>query len=51
MSDQNKEMIRAEGLSKYYGAFAAIDNVSFTVPRGQVAALNAVPSDRSHEVR
>ncbi len=39
MTGTNQEMIRAEGLSKYYGAFAAIDNVSFTVPRGQVAAF------------
>lgn len=39
MSDQNQEMIRAEGLCKYYGAFAAIENVSFTIPRGQVAAF------------
>ena len=39
MAGTNEEMIRAEGLSKYYGAFAAIENVSFTIPRGQVAAF------------
>ena len=32
-------MIEAEGLSKYYGDFAAVESVSFTVPRGQVAAF------------
>ena len=32
-------MIEARGLCKYYGPFAAIENVSFTIPRGQVAAF------------
>lgn len=32
-------MIEAIGLSKFYGSFAAIRDVSFTVPRGQVAAF------------
>jgi ABC-2 type transport system ATP-binding protein len=32
-------MIEAIGLSKFYGEFAATKNVSFTVPRGQVAAF------------
>ena len=32
-------MIEATGLSKFYGSFAAIRDVSFTVPRGQVAAF------------
>jgi ABC-2 type transport system ATP-binding protein len=32
-------MIEAAGLSKFYGSFAAIRDVSFTVPRGQVAAF------------
>jgi ABC-2 type transport system ATP-binding protein len=32
-------MIEAEGLSKYYGDFAAIRDVSFAIPRGQVAAF------------
>src|SRR5688572_25121934 len=32
-------MIEARGLSKFYGPFVATKNVSFTVPRGQVAAF------------
>ena len=32
-------MIEAVGLSKFYGSFAAIRDVSFSVPRGQVAAF------------
>lgn len=41
MSD-NKDsevMIEARGLSKFYGEFAAAQNISFTVPRGQVCAF------------
>ncbi|MGH9674774.1 MAG: ABC transporter ATP-binding protein [Bryobacteraceae bacterium] len=32
-------MIEAVGLSKFYGDFAAVRDVSFSVPRGQVAAF------------
>jgi len=32
-------MIEAEGLSKYYGDFAAIENVSFQVRQGEVVAF------------
>ncbi|HEY3968051.1 MAG TPA: ATP-binding cassette domain-containing protein [Planctomycetaceae bacterium] len=32
-------MIEAKGLCKYYGPFAAIEHVSFAIPRGQVAAF------------
>ncbi|MBW3543830.1 MAG: ATP-binding cassette domain-containing protein [Planctomycetes bacterium] len=32
-------MIEARGLSKFYGPFAAVKDVSFSVPRGQVAAF------------
>lgn len=40
MANNGKElMIEANGLSKYYGPFAAIENVSFTIPRGQVTAF------------
>src|SRR5262245_42451566 len=40
MANNGKElMIEANGLSKYYGPFAAIENVSFSIPRGQVAAF------------
>lgn len=31
--------IQADGLSKFYGSFAAIRDVSFTIPRGQVVAF------------
>lgn len=31
--------IEVSGLSKHYGNFAAVNNVSFAVPRGQVAAF------------
>ena len=49
MSDENSSsspassdpewMIEAVDLSKYYGSFAAIDDVNFTVPRGQICGL------------
>ena len=39
MSDTSGAMIEAVGLSKFYGPFAATQNVSFSVPRGQVAAF------------
>jgi ABC-2 type transport system ATP-binding protein len=32
-------MIEAQGLSKYYGSFAAIENVSFKVHKGEVVAF------------
>jgi len=32
-------MIEAQGLTKLYGDFRALNNVSFTVPKGQVAAF------------
>lgn len=32
-------MIEARGLSKFYGPFAAAQDVSFTVPKGEVAAF------------
>ncbi len=32
-------MIEAQGLCKYYGSFAALRDVSFSVPQGQVAAF------------
>lgn len=35
----NGAMIEARGLSKYYGPFVATENVTFSVPRGQVAAF------------
>jgi len=36
---QGPAMIEAEGLSKYYGGFAAIENVSFKVYQGEVVAF------------
>jgi ABC-2 type transport system ATP-binding protein len=36
---QGPAMIEAEGLSKYYGGFAAIENVSFKVHKGEVVAF------------
>ena len=32
-------MVEADGLSKFYGEFAAVQNVSFSVPSGQVCAF------------
>ena len=32
-------MIEAVGLSKYYGAFVAIENINFSIPSGQIVAF------------
>jgi len=32
-------MIEAKGLSKYYGHFAAVEDVTFSIPRGEVVAF------------
>src|SRR4029079_8690531 len=39
MSSVSGAMIEALGLSKYYGDFAAIDDVTFSIPKGQVVAF------------
>jgi ABC-2 type transport system ATP-binding protein len=40
MSASNAEaMIATEGLSKYYGDFVAIDDITFSIPRGQIVAF------------
>ncbi|HKD35313.1 MAG TPA: ATP-binding cassette domain-containing protein [Pirellulales bacterium] len=39
MAEQNQAMIEAIGLSKYYGDFAATDDVTFQVHRGEVVAF------------
>ena len=37
---QTKDIwIRAEGLSKFYGSFTAIDDISFEVPKGSITAF------------
>ncbi|MGD9857387.1 MAG: ABC transporter ATP-binding protein [Planctomycetaceae bacterium] len=38
-SHNGNPMIEADGLSKFYGQFAATRDVTFSVPRGQVAAF------------
>ena len=35
----NEAMIEADGLTKYYGPFIAIEDISFRVPRGEVVAF------------
>ena len=35
----SKIMIEAEGLSKYYGPFVAIKDISFSIPQGQIVAF------------
>ena len=32
-------MIKAEHLSKFYGSFAAAQDISFSIPKGQVVAF------------
>lgn len=39
MKNSSGAMIEAIGLSKFYGAFAATQDVTFSVPQGQVAAF------------
>ncbi len=39
MASEKKEMLRADGLSRFYGEFAAIRDVSFSIPKGQVVAF------------
>lgn len=39
MAKESPMMIEARGLSKYYGEFAAIDNVTFSIPSGKVVAF------------
>ncbi len=34
-----KTMIESKGLSKYYGQFVAIEDVTFSIPEGQIAAF------------
>lgn len=40
MTDQNSNtMIEAKNLSKFYGSFVAISDISFTIPQGQIVAF------------
>jgi len=40
MSENNQDtMISVQGLSKYYGSFVAIEDITFSIPRGQVVAF------------
>ncbi len=38
-NEQRSAMIEADGLSKYYGNFAAIRDISFQIPQGEVVAF------------
>ena len=35
----SKTMIEAKGLSKFYGPFVAVQDISFSIPQGQIVAL------------
>lgn len=37
--DSSMTMIEARGLSKYYGSFVAIKDISFSIPKGQIVAF------------
>lgn len=39
MPDPSKSMIAAEGLTKHYGKFIAVSDVTFSVPQGEVVAF------------
>jgi ABC-2 type transport system ATP-binding protein len=39
MNQSSKTMIRAQRLSKFYGAFVAIRDISFDIPEGQIVAF------------
>ena len=34
-----KTMIEAQGLTKYYGPFVATENITFSIPEGQIVAF------------
>lgn len=35
----SKSMIEAKGLSKFYGPFVAVDDITFEIPKGQIVAF------------
>ena len=39
MDDSPKAMIESRGLTKYYGPFVATENITFSIPRGQIVAF------------
>lgn len=39
MESPPRTMIEAQGLSKYYGPFVAIEDISFSIPEGQIVAF------------
>lgn len=39
MKGKSQIMIEAKGLSKYYGPFVAIQDISFSIPEGQIVAF------------
>lgn len=39
MSSNNKVMIEAKGLSKFYGPFVAIQDITFAIPAGKIVAF------------
>ncbi|HSR53489.1 MAG TPA: ABC transporter ATP-binding protein [Acidobacteriota bacterium] len=36
---QSQSMIEAQGLCKYYGPFVAIEDITFSIPKGQIVAF------------
>ena len=38
-SNASKTMIEAQGLTKYYGPFIAVENITFAIPHGQIVAF------------
>ncbi|MGH9324633.1 MAG: ABC transporter ATP-binding protein [Vicinamibacteria bacterium] len=38
-SKPSKSMIEAQGLTKYYGPFIATENITFSIPEGQIVAF------------
>ena len=38
-TDQHQEILRTEGLSKFFPGVKALDNVNFSLRRGEIMAL------------
>lgn len=39
LENSDMAMVESRGLTKYYGSFVAIKDISFTIPRGQIVAF------------